>query len=210
MTRLIRKTPLYLALAASALLLAVPAHGQNVPEQIELGLELYLDGEYGAAITELEFAINDIRRAMSQGIAGTFPPAPSGWTGMEVSSGGDSAALMGMFGGGSILERQYAEDNGNGRIEATMMIDSPMAQGLGAMLGNPALMAAQPNAERIRVGRETASLTWDAAQNRAEATMMLDGRILVRVEGSNLSSADPVRDLLQSWDLDALRAQAAH
>lgn len=209
MTRSTRTSPILAALAASTLMLASPAHSQSVPEQIELGLELYLDGEYGAAITELEFAINDIRSAMSDGIAGTFPAAPPGWTGMEVSSSGESAVVIGMLGGGTVLEKQYVEDGGEGSIEATLMLDSPMAQGLGAMFSNPALIGAQPNAERVRVGRETATLTWEAAQGRAEAMMMLDGRILVRVEGSNLSSADPVRDLLQSWDLDALRAQAA-
>ena len=208
MTRSTRAIPVFAALAASALM-TLPAHGQSVPEQIELGLELYLEGEYGAAITELEFAITDIRSAMSGGIASTFPPAPSGWSGMEVSSSGESAAMIGMLGGGTILERQYVEDGGQGRIEASLMIDSPMAQGLGAVLGNPALVGAQPNTERVRVGRETATLTWQAERGQAEAMMMLDGRILVRVEGSNLSSPDPVRELLQSWDLAALRAQAA-
>lgn len=209
MTRSTRTLPVLAALAASTLMLAGPAHSQSVPEQIELGLELYLDGEYGAAITELEFAINDIRSAMSDGIATTFPAAPSGWTGMDVSSSGESAAVIGMLGGGTVLEKRYVEDGGQGSIEATLMLDSPMAQGLGAMFSNPALIGAQPNAERVRVGRETATLTWEAGRGDAEAMMMLDGRILVRVEGSNLSSADPVRDLLQSWDLDALRAQAA-
>ena len=43
------------------------ALGQSdeVTEQIELGLELYQEQEYGAAITELEFAISDIRELMS-------------------------------------------------------------------------------------------------------------------------------------------------
>ena len=47
------------ALPASAPLLIVPAQGQGAPEQIERGLELYLEGEYGAAITQLGFVIND-------------------------------------------------------------------------------------------------------------------------------------------------------
>ena len=47
------------ALPASAPLLIVPAQGQGAPEQIERGLELYLEGEYGAAITKLGFVIND-------------------------------------------------------------------------------------------------------------------------------------------------------
>jgi|SRR5690554_3269980 len=209
MTLFTRTIPVFAALAALAPMLASPAHSQSVPEQIELGLHLYQDGEYGAAITELEFAINDIRNAMSEGIAGTFPTAPPGWTGKAVTSSGESAAMIGMLGGGTILEKHYVEEGGQGIIEVTLMLDSPMAQGLGAMLSNPALIGVQPNAERVRVGRETATLTWEVDRRSAEAMMMLDGRILLRLEGSNLSSADPVRDLLQTWDLDALRAHAA-
>lgn len=72
MTLFTRTIPVFAALAALAPMLASPAHSQSVPEQIELGLHLYQDGEYGAAITELEFAINDIRNAMSQGLAFPF------------------------------------------------------------------------------------------------------------------------------------------
>ena len=46
----------------SLLLLPLAAQAQDeVIEQIELGLEFYQEQEYGAAITELEYAINDIR-----------------------------------------------------------------------------------------------------------------------------------------------------
>lgn len=192
----------------SAALLATPALADNkVVEQIELGLDLYQQGDYGAAITELEFAINDIRKVMSAGISETFPDAPSGWTAAEATKGDGGGAAM--LGGGSALTRKYTQDDGKGRMEATLMVDNPMVQGMGAMISNPALIAAQKNMERIRIGRESGVLKWVPERGNAEATLLLDGRILMQVKGRNLADSDPVVSLLRAWDLDALREKAA-
>ena len=193
---------LTLPVAASAL-------ADEVVEQIELGLELYQEEDYGAAVTELEFAISDIRKLMSGRIAGTFPDAPAGWTAGEAESagGGGAAALMG--GGGAILQRSYREDERDGRLEASLMIDNPMVQGMAAMFNNPAMIAAQPNMERVRMGRETAIVKWEADRSRVEATLLLDGRILMQVKGQGVDSPDVAIDLLKAWDLAEVRTQAA-
>lgn len=195
-----------LALTASATALADP-----VEEQIQQGLELYQSGELGAAITELEFAITDIRKAMSNQIGDTFPPAPEGWTAAPAESSAEAAGAAALFGGvmGTMIERSYSQNDGNGTLTAKLMVDNPMVQGLAAMFNNPMLMAAQPNTERLRVGRETGMLKWDVENASAEASLLLDGRILMQVEGENLDSPDIAADLLKAWDMDAVREQTA-
>src|SRR5690606_36385412 len=105
--------------------------------------------------------------------------------------------------------RRYQEDNGDGHIEATVDVDNPMIQGLAAMLNNPALIAAQPNIERIRVGRNTGSLNWKPDENQAEATLMIDGRIMIRIVGERISDPGPVRAMLSNWDIKKLQAATA-
>src|SRR5690554_1761496 len=124
----------------SLLLLPMAAQAQDeVVEQIELGLELYQEQEYGAAITELEYALNDIRQLMSERIGETFPDPPAGWSAGEVaSSGGSSAAALFGGGGGSSLEREYHQEDGNGRMQAQLLIDNPMIQAMSVMFTNPA------------------------------------------------------------------------
>lgn len=194
------------ALGASSTALG---QSDEVTEQIELGLELYQEQEYGAAITELEFAISDIRELMAGRIGETFPEPPEGWSAAEVASsgGGGAAAMFG--GGGSMLEREYQQEGGEGRLTAKLMIDNPMIQAMSAMFNNPALIAAQPNMERIRIGRDSALLKWDPERGNAEVSFLMDGRILVQVDGQRLESSDPAVALLKAWDLDALREQAA-
>ncbi len=189
-----------------------PVLADQVVEQVKQGLELYQSKEYGAAITELEFAISDMQKLISEGIAETFPDAPSGWSALPVDassdSGGGAAAL---FGGsmGTILERQYTQDDGDGSLTATLTMDNPMIQGMAALFNNPAMLAAQPNVERIRIGRETGMLKWEPDAESAEATLMLDGRIMIQVTGKNLDSPDVTANLLKAWDIETLREQSA-
>lgn len=190
-------------LAAGTLSLsALVAQADEVTEQVELGLELYEEEAYGAAVTELEFAISDIRERMAASIGETFPDPPEGWSADEAVSGGGA-------GGGSMLEREYRRDEGEGQLTAKLMIDNPMVQAMSAMFSNPAIIAAQPNMERIRIGRDSAIVKWEAERDRAEVSFMMDGRILMQVKGSGLGSKAPAVELLKSWDLDALRERAA-
>lgn len=196
----------------SLLLLPIAAQAQDeVIEQIELGLELYQEQEYGAAITELEYAINDIRQLMSGRIGETFPDPPAGWSAGEVASsggGGGAAALFG-GGGGSSLEREYRQEDGNGRMQAQLMIDNPMIQAMSVMFNNPAMVAAQPNMERVRIGRDSALVKWEPERGSAEVSFLMDGRILMQVNGQGLESQEPAVELLRAWDLAAVREQAA-
>jgi hypothetical protein len=79
---------------------------------------------------------------------------------------------------------------------------------MAALFNNPMLLAAQPNTERLRIGRETGMLKWDPENATAEATLLLDGRIMMQVEGDNLDSPEVAADLLKAWDIDAVRERA--
>ena len=208
-----RSTVSFKALALAGVLMVPVSQSvlaDEVGEQSELGLELYHEQEYGAAITELEFAIEDMRKMMSGLIAQTFPDAPDGWTANEATSGSAGGGAAAMFGaGGTTLERTYQKDDGNAQLTATMMLDSPLIQSMGALFSNPAMIAAQPNMERIRLGREAAVVKWEPERSRAEVTLLLDGRIMMQVKGENIESQDVAVDLMRDWDLSAVREQSA-
>lgn len=210
MPRLCRPKSMSLCCVLLTLPLATMASADDIVEQIEIGLERYQEQDYPGAITELEFAINDLRKLMAARIGETFPEPPDGWTAGETSSDGGAMAAAAMFGGGgTLLERGYQQEDGDGSVNATLMIDNPMIQSMAAMFNNPALMAAQPNTDRVRIGRETAMLEWNPERDSGKISMMLDGRILMQLEGRHLSSQDVLVDMLAAWDLDALRTQAA-
>ncbi|WP_242518311.1 hypothetical protein [Halochromatium roseum] len=216
MLTLTLKNPVRLFLISTMLagVTSGPVFADQIIEQINQSLELYQNKEYGAAITELEFAISDLKKLISEDIAATFPDAPAGWSALPVdrtSDSGGGGAAAALFGGsmGTILERQYTQDDGNGSLTATLTMDNPMIQGMASLFNNPAMLAAQPNVERIRIGRETGMLKWEPEAARAEATLMLDGRIMMQVVGENLESADIAADILKAWDIKTVREQSA-
>ena len=198
-----------LALPVAALLLGsfapTSVRADEIREQLELAIELFEEGDYAGTITELQFAIGEIQSLLGAAFAQTFPPAPEGWTAAEPSREAGAAFM----GGGTMVNRRYSEDDGSGSMEAQLIIDNPMIQGMAALFSNPAMLAANPNMERVRMGRENAILDFDPAAGRGEITYMAGGgRAMLKVEGRNLASADQLTDLLRAWDMDGLRAAA--
>lgn len=185
--------------------LAAPLAADEIREQLDLAIELYEEGDLSGAVTELEFAIGEIQAKLGGLYAETFPPPPAGWTAEEASQ--EAAAAF--MGGGTMVNQSYREDGGNGTMEAQLIIDNPMIQGMGALFSNPAMMAANPNMSRIRMGRENAILDFDPVAGRGEITFMAGGgRAMLKVEGNGLSSGDQLVELLKAWDMDGLKDAA--
>jgi hypothetical protein len=196
-----------LVLPALALLLGpLPpsaAGADEIREQLDLAIELYEEGDYAGTITELQFAIGEIQALLGGAFAETFPPAPAGWTAGEPNQ----EAAAGFMGGGTMVNRTYTEDGGSGTMEAQLIIDNPMIQGMAALFSNPAMLAANPDMQRVRMGRENAVLEFDDAAGSGEITFLAGGgRAMLKIEGRNLASGDLLIDLLKAWDMEGLRA----
>jgi hypothetical protein len=113
------------------------------------------------------------------------------------------------MGGGTMVNREYTQDAGNGRMNAQLIIDNPMIQGMAALFSNPAMLSANPNMTRIRMGRDNAILDFDDGTRRGEITFMIGGgRAMLKVEGNDLASGDDLVELLKAWDMDGLKAVA--
>ena len=202
-----RRLLLALPLAGMALvpLATRDALADDITEQLQLAIELYEEGDYAATVTELQFAIGEIQAKLGDAFAMTFPPAPDGWSAGEPSREAGAAFM----GGGTMVNRDYTEDGGNGRMAAQLLIDNPMIQGMAALFSNPAMLSANPNMSRIRMGRENAILDFDETAGRGEVTFLTGGgRAMLKVEGTNLPSGDPLVELLETWDMDGLKTAA--
>lgn len=151
--------------------LAAPALADDFEETLEAALEAYRAGDIAGAQDELDFARSMLGELKAQGLATFLPPAPEGWT-REIADG--AANPLAMLGGGTGVTAEYSGDTG--ALEITMMADSPMVAGLGAMFANPSLMAMQ--GEVRRVGRQRYVVAGDG-----EITAMVANRILVQLSG---------------------------
>jgi len=188
-------------IAALLLIGGAPALADDVIDQIEVGRQNYVEGDYAAAITELEFALNSVRNKLSALFMATMPEPPALWT-AEQAKLNSSAALIG---GGMMISRKYSEQKGHGKVKVELVVDSPMVQAFSAVLSNPIMIANEPQIERIRLGEMSALMDWNPEDSSGEISLSIGGRVLAKVEGNGLSDKDVLVELMKSWDLDAVK-----
>ena len=188
--------------------LALPAavRADEVTDQLDQARQYYQDGDVTGAIGELEFVIQALRGRIGQALLETFPPPPAGWT---VEKGDDSAAAGVPFvAAGTMLSRTYRAPDGAASIEAQLMSGGGFLQGIAGMMMNPAMLAAQPNAKRVRIGREAGVVTYDAGDGSSQLVLDLGGKGTVMLQGKGLPDGDPLVDLANHWDLKKVKELA--
>ncbi len=189
-------------LLSALMLLCIPgARADEVTEQLDVVRQLYEEGDIGGAISELQFALEALRDKLTESLAETFPDPPAGWKAGKVERQGAAAAL----GGGIVVERTYEAVAGNGRVAARIAANNPMVQMVSSMLTNPAMIAAQPNAKRVRIGRRKAILTQEP-ENRSADLNLVVGPVLITLEGTGIEDSGILISLMKGFDLKRIRA----
>lgn len=192
-----------LATFVAGLAAVVPAQADEVTDQLDQAKQYYNDGDLPGAIAELEFALQAMRGRVGQALLATFPPAPAGWTVNEADDQAQGAIPM--MGSGTMLSRTYQDGGGDASIEAQLMSGGGFLQGLAGMFMNPQVMAAQPNAKRVKVGRENAVVTYDADGQSAQLVLDVGGKATIMLQGNNVASPDPLVALANTWNLKQLK-----
>ena len=178
------------------------ARADEFLDQLDLARQLYEEGDVTGAMTELDFARQLLQEKLGQRFVTAFPDPPEGWE-------AEPAELQptGMLGGGLLVTRGYRRIDGPDEIDAQIVANSPMIQAFAAMMSNAAMMAAEPGAKRIRVGRATAILTWDEEARTGEVRLAV-GQAMISLEGRDLDGSEPLIALIKAFDLETIKALA--
>lgn len=161
---------LALALCAAPGLLRADA----VTDALESALENYRKGDLsmtGARLTEASKALAALQAGK---LSQYLPEAPAGWTREVNEEAGNGMAMMGM--GGSMAEARYAGPDG-AEVTLTLAADNPMVMSMGAMLGNPQMMAMM--GELVEVGPQK------MVNRDGELAGLVAGRVLVQASGAS-------------------------
>ena len=192
-----------LALAATLVLVPLAARADSFTDQLDQARKDYEQGDLSTAIGDLEFAIQELRGKLSTAYLATFPPAPAGWTVQDEKPEESSATPF--PGGGSVIKRTYRAATGEATIDAQLMTGGGFLQGLAAMFMNPAMLAAQPGAKRVRIGKDNAVVTFDPAAHTGQLMLDVGGKVTLMLDGKNLDSSDPLVQLANAWDIKKVR-----
>ena len=108
------------------------ARADDVTDQINEALKAYQNHDTQTAIAALDAAANLLRQARAEGLKKLLPPPPPGWTA--------DAAEATAVGVGDARWRHHREPHLSQRrqqVEVQIIADSPMLQGMAALIGSP-------------------------------------------------------------------------
>lgn len=173
-----------LILTMIALGFFLSAHADDIVDSINEGLKYYNEGQYSEAVGSLNYAAQLISQKKG-GELEAFLPAPlAGWTAEE---SGSQAQGQAMFGGGVMAERWYHKDPAS--VHLQIITDSPMLQGMMVMFTNPAYAAAD-GGKLEKINNQKAIVKYTPADKNGQVNIVVAGRILVTIEGSDVSRED--------------------
>ena len=169
-------------LSSAQLLLAMPAHADDVTDKINQALSSYGKKDYPAAATALDAAAALVRTKSSEMWKAFLPAAPPGWTVESTEAG------AGTLGIGNSASRRYVQDGRS--VDISLMTDSPVMQGLAAVLANPMIAAATGKTEMVGTRR------FNYVQTDNSFVTLIADRVLLRVKGSDGVSEDALKAFL--------------
>ena len=172
-----------------------------VPGRMEAARQAYQKGEIARSALELQAVLGELHERLGKGFAEMMPAPLTGWLAEPAEVQG-----LGEVGGGLSVTRAYLKSDSS--MNASLILDSPAVAAAAALFTNPAAAAAQTNLRPVKVGAENALLRYDAVNKAGEITIVLNNRILLHIEGDNLTSGDILAEAARGWNFAGIRKLA--
>jgi len=191
----------YCVLLLSVLISAMhplPARADDVTDQIDQALAAYQKHDLAVAVAALEAVANLLRQTQADALKAVLPAAPSGWTADPVDT---SAVAAAMLGGVTTISRTY--HNGDQQVEVQIVANSPMLQGMAALINSP--LAAAASMKTVVIGGRPMSY----AANDNSFMTMITGKSIVKVAGNKTTSDPTPRSFIAAVDF-AMLEKLAH
>lgn len=149
------------------------AVADDVTDQLNEAIKAYENKDYAAASTALDLAATLIRQLGAEVWKTVLPEPLPGWQGEDAEITSVGAAMLG---GGTSVSRKYQKGDDN--VEITVMTNSPVLQGIGALLTGG--MVTSPDMKLSIIGGR--KMTYTKSENSYQT--MVANKALVKVEGS--------------------------
>jgi hypothetical protein len=181
-----------------------PALADAAADAMTKAQALYRQGQLGKSYTQLEEAAAEILHRLASLYAGTYAPAPAGWTLPPYKS--SPKKIKRQLGRGILLIRHYRQTDGGGVATAQMIIDNRgVVAGLVDVLTNPATVKRMKGTWVSIAGIGKAITTYNASRKRGDIRLLVDRRFYISISASNIDSQAFLTNLLSSWDFAELR-----
>jgi len=196
-----RKAVVVLLVVILGFMWAQAVLADEVSDTIERAKELYLEGKYSGASSELQFAVNQIQNLQAEQLKELMPDPLPEWTAEEASA---SVGAMGFFCGGVSVSRTYRKEDTRESIEIQILTESPFVQSMMTFLANPGA-----DSKPVRIKGEKALEKFSAQRKDGELSVVLEGKALITVKGRRITDKEILRKYIEMVDFEALKKALA-
>jgi hypothetical protein len=174
------------------------AHADAVADDIDKAAAAWRVHDSQGTLAALDAATNLLHQARADALQALLPTPPPGWTADDAET---SAVSVAMLGGGTSASRTY--HNGDQQVQVQITADSPMLQGMAALISGP--LAHAPGMRSQTIAGHTVTYT---ADDNSEMALVAD-KVIVKVDGNKPTPEATLRSFVAVIDFDAL-AKLAH
>jgi hypothetical protein len=176
---------------------ALPARADDATDQMQEALKAYDKGDYATALAALDAAESLVRQKRTERWQSLLPEPLAGWQADEPQSTTISPAVLG---GGTTISRSY--HRGGDSVEISIVLDSPIMQGLNSLVSNPFFTNGDVKVLVIN-GRKA---TFTKSENSYQVTIA--NKVLVVVKGGPTVGDDALKTYLGAINFSELEKNA--
>ncbi len=159
-------------------------YADEVTNLIKDALKQYKNGDYVEATNNLDYASQLIRQKKQDQLQSFLPKPLDGWTSEDESP---QAVGTAMLIGGATAKRNYYK--GSSIITIGIIADSPFLQSIMTLFNIPLIATASGGKLEIVKGQK-AIVTYKPIDQQGEIKIIVAGRILITLNGTNVSKQD--------------------
>jgi hypothetical protein len=146
----------------------------------------YESGNYSEAISNLDYAGQLIRQKKAESMVKLLPEGLKGWEAEEPTNEAAAGTLMG---GMVEVSRRYTK--GDASVEVKITTDSPLLSSFITMFSNPMIVSGS-GAKLETIKGQRAVVKYESSGKTGEINIVIGGRMLVTVQGNDVSRDDLV------------------
>lgn len=179
-------------LIMAGVVVAAPAHADEVTAQINKALAAYQDHNSEAALKALDAAAGQLRQQRADQLKALLPMPPAPWTADPAKT---SAITAAMLGGGITASRTYHFADEKVHIDLTT--DSPMLQQMTALVASP--LGKAPGVEIKKLHDQDIAYTV-----HDNSLLSLIGKTVIKVTGNPQTSEATLMTFIEAISFSAL------
>lgn len=179
-------------------------YADDFTDTMQEALDKYNNQEFNEVREELNLALSILNEKIIEELKKFIPSAAAGWNESEIEG---TAAPAAAFGGGIFISKTYYKGDDqydSPNIKISFTANSPLASSMMSMINSPFMTMGSNNRKIIKIKREKAVQEWNADDKNGKLDIVIEGQMLITIEGNNIDSPDMMVQYAEMLDFKGI------